>query len=100
MKILVSFGSRQKLDPKEVNFLKAEINYTYIYLKDGTRILSSTTLKELESRLKPHSFLRPNRSVLINTKYIKDCIDCSLILKNNEIIKISRRRKKKLLSKF
>lgn len=100
MKRLVSFGSRKELDPSSVNFLIADINYTYIYLKDGSKILSSTNLKELESRLKAHAFLRPNRSILVNARFIKGCTSSSIILKNNEIIKISRRRQKKIIEAF
>ncbi len=96
MKRLVSFGSRKELDPEQVNFLKADINYTFIYLKDGSRILTSTTLKELENRLKSYAFLRPNRSLLINTRFIKMSNTETIILQNNDIIKISRRRQKSL----
>lgn len=97
MKTLVSFGSRKKLDPEQVDFLKAEINYTFIYLTDGTKILSSTSIGILETRLKSFAFCRPNRSLLVNTRFIKMNTIEELVLKNNEVIKISRRRQKQLL---
>ncbi|HLO42694.1 MAG TPA: LytTR family DNA-binding domain-containing protein [Leadbetterella sp.] len=97
MKKLVSFGSRKELDPEKVDFLKAEINYTHIYLNDGSRILSSTSLGILESRLKPFAFCRPNRSHLVNARFIKRTTEEALVLQNNEIVKISRRRQKRIL---
>jgi DNA-binding LytR/AlgR family response regulator len=96
MNKLISFGSRNILDPKQVNFLKADINYTYIFLNDGSKILSSTSIGVLETRLRSCKFLRPNRSLLINTNFIKSRNNGELILKNDEIIKVSRRRLKEI----
>ncbi|MCA0363403.1 MAG: LytTR family transcriptional regulator [Bacteroidetes bacterium] len=100
MEKLVSFGSRKELDPAQVNFLKADNNYTFIYLKDGSRLLTSTTLKKLENRLKSFAFLRPNRSLLVNIQFIKMSNSETLILENNDIIKISRRRQKRLIEEI
>lgn len=92
MKPLVAFGSRKNLDPATIILLKAETNYTYLYFNDGSRILSSTTLGILETRLKDFPFIRPNRSVLINMDYILESDLLQLKMTNNEIVKISRRR--------
>lgn len=79
--------------------LKADVNYTNIYLDDGSQILSSTTIGILEKRLLAFNFFRPNRSVVINLKYISDFENkaqtgdfSKILLKNNQKIPLSRRK--------
>ncbi|WP_337045355.1 LytR/AlgR family response regulator transcription factor [Emticicia sp. 17c] len=93
--LLIHFG-RHKVDPKTILLLKADTNYTQIYLEDGSSFLSSITLGTLARRLPEVSFFRPNRSVLINLDYMDDSEnDKALIrMKNNEVFKVSRRRTK------
>jgi DNA-binding LytR/AlgR family response regulator len=90
----IHFGGRIKIDPKTILLLKADINYTQIYLEDGSSFLSSITLGVLEKRLLLHSFFRPNRSVLINLNYVTEFEQASahIRMENNEVFKISRRR--------
>jgi DNA-binding LytR/AlgR family response regulator len=92
--LLIPFGGRIKIDPKTILLLKADINYTQVYLEDGSSFLSSITLGVLEKRLLLHSFFRPNRSVLINLDYMIEFEEASAHIKmgNNEVFKISRRR--------
>lgn len=93
---LLHIGGRLKVAPKNIRLLKAEINYTQIYLEDGSTLLSSITLGILEKRLQDFPFFRPNRSVLINLDYMVDFEAASAQIKmvNNETFKISRRRTK------
>lgn len=93
--LLIHFG-RHKIDPRTILLMKADTNYTQIYLEDGSSFLSSITLGTLARRLPEFSFFRPNRSVLINLDYIEDAEnDKALIrMKNNEVFKVSRRRTK------
>ncbi len=90
-------GGRLKIAPKNIRLLKAEINYTQIYLEDGSTLLSSITLGTLEKRLQDFPFFRPNRSVLINLDYVIDfeATSAQIKMKNNETYKISRRRTKR-----
>jgi DNA-binding LytR/AlgR family response regulator len=95
-KLLVHLGGRMKIDPNTILLLKADLNYTHVYLEDGSTVLSSTTLGILAQRLKNFSFFRPNRSVLINLDYMVEFEHSSAEIKmeNNETFKISRRRTK------
>lgn len=97
---LLHIGGRLKIAPKNIRLLKAEINYTQIYLEDGSILLSSITLGILEKRLQDFTFFRPNRSVLINLEYMVDFEETSaqIKMKDNEIFKISRRRTKHFYS--
>ncbi len=66
----ICLGAKMKVSPSAVLMLKSDANYTYVYLVDGTKFLSSITLGVLEKRLKAFQFIRPNRSILINKLYI------------------------------
>ncbi len=63
---LIHLGSRKNISPANILMLKADTNYTIIYLDNGSKILSSTTLRKFEERLKDFQFFRPNRSIIFN----------------------------------
>ncbi|MCP9770497.1 hypothetical protein EGI22_21525 [Lacihabitans sp. LS3-19] len=104
----IHLGSRTQLLPRKILMLKADINYTEVFLTDGTKLLSSTTMGIIEKRLEDYNFFRANRSTIINLQYldkdetIKEL--CSNLLihtgKKREAvsIKISRRRKATFLA--
>ena len=68
--IQVIVGGRKKVTPTEILMLKADTNYTTIYLADGSKVLSATTLGILEERLKDFNFYRTHRSTLINLNFM------------------------------
>ncbi len=49
---------------------EADRNYTSFFLKDSKKILVSKTLKEYETLLSAHNFLRVQQSHLINIAYV------------------------------
>jgi DNA-binding LytR/AlgR family response regulator len=67
----VLLGARTVASPTEIVQLRADKNYTTIYFKDGSSLLSSTNLGLLEERLQPYSFFRVNRSTVINLNHLK-----------------------------
>ncbi len=96
---LIHLGSRKKISASSILMLKADINYTLIYLDDGNQILSSTTIGVLEKRLKEYNFFRPNKSFVINLAFMSDyenkdtsCDYVKILLKNNLKISLSRRK--------
>lgn len=80
----------------EVVYLEALENYTCFHFNDGSSIISSSTLKKHESALSELTFLRVNRSTLINANYVKKIISKNRInfirMKNGLEIRVSRRR--------
>lgn len=79
----------------EIIYCESQSNYTIFYLKDDRRIVASRTLKEFESLLIKHLFLRIHKSYLINIKSIyklQKGHDSSIELQNGEILPISRAR--------
>jgi DNA-binding LytR/AlgR family response regulator len=96
---LIHLGSRKNISPSNILMLKSDINYTIIYLKDGSKIMSSTTMGKIEKRLKDFHFFRPNRSIIFNLDFMADFEDKAqsgsfgkILLKNNEKIALSRRK--------
>lgn len=96
---LIHLGSRKNIAPDSILMMKSDINYTTIYLVDGSQILSSTTMGILEKRLKEFKFFRPNRSFIINLQFVADFENkvrtgafSRILLKNNESVPLSRRR--------
>ncbi len=106
-KLLVPIGDCKKISPATIVMLKANSNYTLIYLVNGKNFLSSITLGKLEKRLKEFDFFRPTRSTLINLQYISDFkfdgkknhIKNIQMVNNNEI-KVSRRKMKSFENKL
>lgn len=96
---LIHLGSRKSISPSSILLLKADINYTIIFLDDGSKLLSSTTIGVLEKRLKGFNFFRPNRSFIINLQFIEQFQDKAttghlpnILLKNKDAITLSRRK--------
>ena len=80
---------------KEIQYCKADGNYTRIITKKRT-ILISKTLKKLEKELRQHFFVRSHQSYLVNLKRI-DQIGQHIIIGNTKL-PISRARKAIVMS--
>lgn len=92
---LIAIGGRQKVCPDEVIMLKADINYSIIYLIDGTKLIVATTLKKLEERFSQFAFIRMNKTYLINSQYVIEEQKDSMKLSNSFVITFSRRKAKR-----
>ncbi|WP_435355960.1 LytR/AlgR family response regulator transcription factor [Emticicia sp. SJ17W-69] len=103
---LIHLGSRKNISPANILMLKSDSNYTIIYLNDGSKIMSSTTLGIIEKRLKDFGFFRPNRSTIFNLEFMADYENKAqsgygrISLKNNEKIALSRRKSEAFLKIF
>lgn len=81
---------------------EADLNYTKFFLAGSKSFLSSKTLKEYDDLLTTHdNFIRVHRSHLLNINYLlKAKNDGNLILSDDSVIPISRRRKKEVMSRI
>jgi two-component system, LytTR family, response regulator len=82
---------------------EASKGYTFLYLKDGTRHLSTRTIKEYEDLLPPPAFLRIHNSHIINLMSVKKyqkgrggCVE----MEDNTVIEVASRRKNEFLKRF
>jgi len=85
-------------------YMKAEGAYTNIVLKNGTKILSSRSLKHFEEILEEQpNIIRCHKSYIVNiheiTEYIKS-EGGSLIINNKDEISISQDKVKEILEKL
>ena len=91
----VHIGGRKHVHPAQVIMLVADINYTTIYLADGNQFMVATTIGKVQRTLQAHGqFVRTNKAQVVNWAYVLRSSPKELQLKNNEIIKFSRRREK------
>lgn len=93
----IFIGSRKHVTADSIKLLEADINYTTIYFKDGTKILVSTTIGTIESRLPKEDFVRINRRTVVNRSavshyFIRPDFD-EVKLADASFVKVSRRRK-------
>ena len=78
-------------------------NYTLVLFQNGEKQLVSKTLKEFETNLAHHNFVRIHKSHLINLKYVKKYTrgeGGSVLLTDNTEIEVSRRSKEAFLKLF
>jgi len=102
----IKLAGKKKVNPADVLFLKADVNYTEVFLQDGERLLVSKTLKELEKRFSSFNFFRTHKSYMVNLKFVTGYqIHEGLLvrLQDDHEVSLSRRRKEVFLdivSKF
>lgn len=98
--IVGTIDAYQFIDLKEITFFEADSNYCYINLNDGSKVLSSRTMKEYEEMLPDKYFFRCHHSYIVNFQYIKRFIKGDggeIELINGKKIGISRRRKQEFI---
>ncbi len=81
----------------------AESNYTKIHLADGSKVVASKTLKEIETILHHPNFFRIHHSYLINLSYIQrinKTDGCIIELPHNISLDVARGRKDEILLKL
>ena len=78
-------------------------NYTYIYKKDGSKLLVSKTLKDIEAMLPDTLFKRIHKSHLINFNSIEKYLKSDggwIVLEDGSQVPISRNKKGDFLGQF
>ncbi|WP_428665832.1 LytR/AlgR family response regulator transcription factor [Runella sp.] len=84
---------------ERILYLSAGGNYTVFHLKEGEKIVTSLSLSSYAPLLEQHGFLRVHKSYLLNTDYLRECLNIRnhfLILPDGEKIEIARRRRSAL----
>jgi two-component system LytT family response regulator len=75
-------------------------NYTELWLKDGSKVIASRALKEVEEMLEEHPFLRVHHSALVNLNEIERYVKGEggyLMMSDGSTVNVSRSRKELLL---
>lgn len=94
-----SLGKIDLIDVDQIVYLKSESNYTEIHLVDGSMIMTSTTLKRYEAKLKSPKFMRVHNSYIIQRSHLQSFLpqQNKLILRNTQMIPVSRSKKEGLM---
>src|SRR5205823_8125267 len=71
-KLLIPFYDRKRtVSVDEIVRLEGCGNYTNFFLKDGTKMLVSRTLKEYETLLDGQAFVRVHKSCIVNLGFVR-----------------------------
>jgi two-component system LytT family response regulator len=90
----VHVGSRLEFFPTDIVMIEADVSYSFLYLKNGQRIIVSTNIQKLEERFLPFmNMVRVHRSYMINTQFLKQIDGVNAILVNDIQCIISRRKR-------
>ena len=87
----------------DIIYLKADGNYTRIFIENSENKMASKNIGEWESLLCGDSFCRVHNSFLININKIKKYVKGEggyLIMKDDSIVEVSRRKKQDVLNLF
>lgn len=87
--------AQKRINPAEIVMMKADINYSTIYLQNGEKVMIAKTLKIMENLLDNQVFCRIHRSILSNRIHILeyDSVLRKVLLTNNYRAFTSRRKK-------
>lgn len=88
------------LSPTEIVRCESDGNYTRFHLANGDKVLASRTLKEFETALEPHGFLRVHLSHLVNMAQVRMYLHRgggTLVLTNGTEVPVSHRRRNEVL---
>ena len=99
----IHLTGNKKVNPANVLFLKADVNYTELFMQGGETLVVSKTLKELEKKFVPFDFFRTHKSFLVNLNYVIGYqIHEGLLVKldGEHNVNLSRRRKEDFLKLF
>ncbi len=91
---------RVEYNRSEIMFLSGDINYSEIYMTNGEKMLSSTTLLRHEEKF--DNFIRVSKKYLVNPDYVSGYElqgkFMQITMRNGDHMKVSRRRVKTVLS--
>lgn len=98
----ISLSTSDKIHLIEVdNIIRCESDnyYTIIYFRDGSNLMVSKTLKEMEQKLEEFDFVRTHKSHLVNIKCIMNFIkdEMMVLLTDGAKVPVSKRKKEKIL---
>ena len=73
--------------------------YTIIFFKDGTSLMVSKTLKEIDQKLEEYDFVMTHKSHLVNMRCIKNFINdvMMVVMTDDTKVPVSKRKKEKIL---
>lgn len=98
----ISISTTDKIHLIEVdNIIRCESDnyYSILHFKNGTNLMVSKTLKEMEQKLEEYDFVRTHKSHLVNIRCIMNFIkdEMMVLLSDGSKVPVSKRKKEKIL---
>lgn len=99
----ITISTNEGVEFFEINQIvrvESSSNYSKIFFTNGKSVLVTRLLKDFEEILIPYRFYRIHNSHLINLSHIKKYIrgdGGQVVMKNNEVIDVARRKKEEFL---
>lgn len=98
----ISISTTDKIHLIEVdNIIRCESDnyYSILYFKNGTNLMVSKTLKEMEQKLEEYDFVRTHKSHLVNIRCIMNFIkdEMMVLMSDGSKVPVSKRKKEKIL---
>jgi two-component system, LytTR family, response regulator len=100
---LATGDSMEFINIADIMYCEASGAYTKFHLNGGTSILVSKNLKEYETILTDHNFMRVHNSFLINLAEVKKFIKSEggyILMKNDSQISISQKKRDEFFEKM
>ena len=87
------------IDVDDIIRCESDNYYTIIFFKDGTSLMVSKTLKEIDQKLEEYDFVRTHKSHLVNMRCIKNFIkdERMVVMSDDTKVPVSKRKKEKIL---
>lgn len=87
------------IDVDDIIRCESDNYYTIIFFKDGTSLMVSKTLKEMDQKLEEYDFVRTHKSHLVNMRCIKNFIkdEMMVVMTDDTKVPVSKRKKEKIL---
>ena len=87
------------IDVDDIIRCESDNYYTIIFFKDGSSLMVSKTLKEMDQKLEEYDFVRTHKSHLVNLRCIKNFIkdEMMVVMTDGTKVPVSKRKKEKIL---
>ena len=88
------------LEPDNILYCESKGNYCNIHFLEDSPLLTSKTLKEVESLLPAATFLRIHQSYLVNFQYVRKYLKTGggyVMLKSGKELKVSKARREQVM---
>lgn len=87
------------IDVDDIIRCESDNYYTIIFFKDGTSLMVSKTLKEMDQKLEEYDFVRTHKSHLVNMRCIKNFIkdEMMVVMTDGTKVPVSKRKKERIL---
>lgn len=98
----ISLSTSDKIHLIDVdNIIRCESDnyYTIIYFKDGSNLMVTKTLKEIEQKLEEFGFVRTHKSHLVNLRCIMNFIkdEMMVVMEDGVKVPVSKRKKESIM---